>query len=1212
MNKAKDLLLTLLPSTSSTVRRAAAEGLAHLATLGVSEEAHMMQSKVLLSLDEVMHGNKPEVKRALSLQPLSVARSGALLTLGSIQRTAWHVVKKQDAKARSRVSGSSVQENGRPRALLPFFQMLARALPSIELKGVPGDTFIVRANALHSIAILLSYSNRLEKEPLSGENQQLLLKAVDIIQRNFIEAWTLASNDLDRVEESDKLSYETTFLATLLRLSTYVVPAVSKFHPTSLGVGRTFSVIASLATELHGNHPVVSFEALALSEMLGKYPALLGDFSVLLKSDEIPVVSLTTHARRLLARPSPSIFTEDEGQGYPMKSTQIARASAILLKSLLVKLPVTYSNIFEVIVQTLSKADQVCGSRLFRGLSPLRSLASRSPLFIWETSSFPLEQDLVDLLAVSVGRVCGDSAGSFRLLMLLSAILTGNFGADAERTEVSVPVTKEEATAITSAVTRLDVEAFASVCPGPRWQVRTLCASASVRAFQSLLDQKTVSPWLFCPSSAQQRIEKGDISGSSLYDVPAFHVGEIVSLACMLSSTSLDTEELFAIQEPGVKLLGHIIEAYHDIDDPEMTSNKILDQFDQQMLSSVRQALVSSLKGTDIAAARSFAATCGCLLTIIETGITTDPNSLKRLCRPLTQIEECLVKLHPTDISGSPWIALSSPEKAKTCANVVYLSRICLAKDRNEVLSNLISEKFNLAISASAIAVSGASLLLEASRTLCGDDQPQESSLGKKLRLPSLFHSNFNECDSLTRSILSDNWSGCALLSIQFLTTNDISDNDSTLKNSWLKILIGLVLRGAHDALSQGSTGTTSSTVMKNCLESVSALSQAGELSMDDETITNQLKMLVEMSLIFLKSSLGKTESNELISAVDACGEFLIALSRSLNTTRILEDTLLAALLNLLKICLTNKDERSHLYSSVKTAVMKSLAEILQQQNKHGSFLSSIVSCVLEICEQDESDKVLSCLSYFLRRVLQHNPELRAQGYDLAEEFARQGKWCLWSDIASVDDFSLAGPSSELVADRILHAPPEEKLVIIHKVFRLVQDNSSSSLLVRRLVGSLGPELQTIMLQYGISEVSDGNKLFRQRIFTESIRFWSVVLQRLSSEVNIEEEIVAVLLGTIFNTILPVLRFNGLPRHPRPNPDSDDALGRLSAQFILKAAKLVPSSFKQCVLELSENDRQLLEYSLRAEMTGYENSHQSTGGPKKKLNMSGFKRATAV
>jgi hypothetical protein len=87
MNKAKDLLLTLLPSASNIVRRACAEGLALLATLGVSEDAHFLQSTVLHSLDEVMQGNKPDGRpRTIALEPVSAARAGSILTLCSIVR----------------------------------------------------------------------------------------------------------------------------------------------------------------------------------------------------------------------------------------------------------------------------------------------------------------------------------------------------------------------------------------------------------------------------------------------------------------------------------------------------------------------------------------------------------------------------------------------------------------------------------------------------------------------------------------------------------------------------------------------------------------------------------------------------------------------------------------------------------------------------------------------------------------------------------------------------------------------------------------------------------------------------------------------------------------------------------------------------------------------------------------------------------------------
>jgi hypothetical protein len=202
MNKAKDILLTLLPSASNIVRRACAEGLALLATLGVTEDAHFLQSSVLHSLDEVMQGNKPDGRpRTIALEPVSAARAGSLLTLASIQRTSSKIASKQRARSRRRDSKAVRNEvteqvdNG-----LPLLQMMTRILPSAACYGFR-DYFVVRTYALHSFAVLLAYSNRIEKNTLSDDDKQLLRKGIELVEDNFSVSWTASSTDIDRGQE---------------------------------------------------------------------------------------------------------------------------------------------------------------------------------------------------------------------------------------------------------------------------------------------------------------------------------------------------------------------------------------------------------------------------------------------------------------------------------------------------------------------------------------------------------------------------------------------------------------------------------------------------------------------------------------------------------------------------------------------------------------------------------------------------------------------------------------------------------------------------------------------------------------------------------------------------------------------------------------------------------------------------------------------------
>lgn len=198
MSKAKDLLLTLLPSASHVVRRAAAEGLGLLATLGAKEDAHYLQSAVMHSLDEVMKGNQHDGKsRSGPFEPVSGARAGSLLTLACIQRTAHNIAKNRT----SRALGRSEKDRKRDKEdELPTFQMMTRVLPSIACYGAR-DFFIARTYALHSFGLLIAYSNRLESKSPSKEDEHLLRKAVEIVEDNFLAAWNVASYDYDRGNE---------------------------------------------------------------------------------------------------------------------------------------------------------------------------------------------------------------------------------------------------------------------------------------------------------------------------------------------------------------------------------------------------------------------------------------------------------------------------------------------------------------------------------------------------------------------------------------------------------------------------------------------------------------------------------------------------------------------------------------------------------------------------------------------------------------------------------------------------------------------------------------------------------------------------------------------------------------------------------------------------------------------------------------------------
>lgn len=114
-----------------------------------------------------------------------------------------------------------------------------------------------------------------------------------------------------------------------------------------------------------------------------------------------------------------------------------------------------------------------------------------------------------------------------------------------------------------------------------------------------------------------------------------------------------------------------------------------------------------------------------------------------------------------------------------------------------------------------------------------------------------------------------------------------------------------------------------------------------------------------------------------------------------------------------------------------------------------------------------------------------------------------------------------------------------------------------------------------------------------------------LLLQQFTCECSEDE--VAKFLNVLFETFIAILRFNGLPNHPAPQGSlSDPSIGRMCAQAITHVARTTPAPFKACLSEMSEHDRAVLEFAVRADMSGY--AAAAAAPAKKKLSLKGFKK----
>lgn len=259
MERATSLLLRLLPSPSGIIRRGAAEGLSLLATLGVSEDAHTLQSTILHSLDEVMKGGTTLANPKTYDETLAFAKAGTLLTLACIQRAAKRMkrnvrtldlifhsmrvltvlsttttkqeVERANARSVSRESDNSEVDK------TPVMIMMTRVLPSLATQNPEGDSLLARAYALHSFGVLIGNSLSFDTA-LTSEQAQIIWKAVEAVESSFLAAWSAVVSENSKGREREKFASEPAFLAVLLRLMTTLLPWLSELKPLDCCLAR--------------------------------------------------------------------------------------------------------------------------------------------------------------------------------------------------------------------------------------------------------------------------------------------------------------------------------------------------------------------------------------------------------------------------------------------------------------------------------------------------------------------------------------------------------------------------------------------------------------------------------------------------------------------------------------------------------------------------------------------------------------------------------------------------------------------------------------------------------------------------------------------------------------------------------------------------------------------------------------------------------------
>lgn len=225
----------------------------------------------------------------------------------------------------------------------------------------------------------------------------------------------------------------------------------------------------------------------------------------------------------------------------------------------------------------------------------------------------------------------------------------------------------------------------------------------------------------------------------------------------------------------------------------------------------------------------------------------------------------------------------------------------------------------------------------------------------------------------------------------------------------------------------------------------------------------------------------------------------------------------------------------------------------------------------------------------------------------LAREMASDGKWDAWTLVCSPPSGEMALSRSLSVLKAALADLPSSKkhLPALSAVRRIVAEVTVPSNVIDIVMGGVGAQILGLLKAYGTLNIPDKEALdHRLTAFADCMKVIMTAYQNLIAS-STDDSQTAAFLSVVFEVWTSVIQFNGIPNQPSPNAGADSTLGRLSAQAIVHVARSSPVAFKTAVADLSEHARALLEFSVRAEMSGY--AAAPTQAPaKKKLSLQGF------
>ena len=1262
-NKASTILLSLVSSPVNDIRRACAEGLSFLATLGVNEDMRFLQSSILHSLDDVISTRvvvQGQGRNAVEDDSQN-GRSAGLLTLGCIQRNTHHI--NESRASRSRLRGSPSSSENQNEDSLQTVQIMTKVLPYVTGRLSSKVSVNARSSALHAILMLLEYSGKFDSRHLSEENLHLLKKAVEIVEDNFLSAWTIASHVLDQGNAVQKIAFETSFLSVLLRFMTFLTPFLYHLGDSDSGIAKRFSTMAMIIMENCGGHSVVQLEALAFFEVLAANQALLPAHGGGIKYDEHPILScIPSLMANLTPERSPLLSSGTRGIVRGSYSSPIClRATFKVLRSLcMTRISVAKWSGMKVVSLLFAALEGTVASSSYSGETRHRGLAAPREAESASKGMIQCVEEASDVLRYLLFMERASSRESqsilLRYILLSRSIISGKSASndeDEEDYDTSFTVAKVSESALERAAS--DAEPLFDVTNNIRWQVKLIAVQMMSIALTELATKcredapKLIDSQHFNPAKARiQCLKECNDSNAKNSDIPesllALHMPELVSCGCMVATATVDQVELHLLQENSMYYLDHIFGCFGAMPDPDEYHPSALGEYIPQISSCIKSSLSAPEEHLNELTCRLFWAGCNALCSFLRSNVTDDKAVLKRLIRPVVLTKKEVPFFDCQSIMPTP--KQETGDEAENLSLraglLIHIGKIWMFGNipmENEEVSRLVeADKACIGVHAAALAIDGARLLHTSMLSLCG--QPIEEARSQASDATNGFFSfrDMLDIDDYSKAALVKTWASTANLSINLLfdtiNSGDSTETEVSACLDWLELLIPLLFIGLNDTIEAMNSkssdketiswaeGVNVSEIARFCLTGLSTLANPSNLRhVDDkwkkeiEIVTGQLYKFVILPALYEKKSRRGNDKGKMDGMAELVAESC-KLFRTFSTSISFDEgsdsspflvTLLSPLDLLEKKEITIENEVA---VTVIGSCLKAAAGIIRMPKSPSALVKAMLSVALSLSGKtvESSTEVSSSAQELLEECLKHESASMAEVAVITIRLAKHRNWAGWLSVVKIDDGIAAQDSLGEIETALLNpSSVDEQLQTLGTVRELVQHSPPPNALAGRILSSVGAEVLSLFESYGtLADSSVELQSKRVAACADCMKVALASYQQFSADFSDAEA--TEFLIVLFETFITVLRFNGLPNHPPPKGAlSDASIGRMCAQAITHIARTTPIPFKGSMGGMSEHDRAVLEFAVRGEMSGY--AVAAAPAPvKKKLSLKGFKK----